>query len=399
MTPYETAFAGLFGAGYQAFSFWKARVALYAIIKAPDLKQDAEVILPGYTCVVVPNATRFAGARPVYADIASGQYNLSAGTAERLIRPQTQAVVVQHTYGIPAGLDALGSLADAHRMALIEDCAHVLPGSRYQGKLLGSFGTAAFFSFQWSKPYTTGLGGMVVTRDANLARKLKDIQASFREPPVGKTTQLQIQYRLYHYLFKPSLYWCARAALKASAQFGLFVGSSNATELTGQEPFDLRWRMSPFQQRLGLTQLKRIGNGAHHQQGLVKYYTDSLRQHGWPLERGIDSTTRLLRFPIRVANKVKLLEESRRANIELGSWFETPLHPLLLSQHSLVDYRLGSCPVAEFTAATAINLPLHNRVSQADAEKIVEFIVARAKPVATRASKRKVKSTRAPALS
>jgi len=86
----------------------------------------------------------------------------------------------------------------------------------------------------------------------------------------------------------------------------------------------------------------------------------------------------LVRFPLLVANKSDLLEEAQRAGIEIGSWFETPLHPLPLSDHHLVGYRRGSCPVAETTAASVVNLPLHERVTPAEAERVVQFIFARA---------------------
>src|SRR5215510_9813442 len=73
MRAYETCFTATFGTNYYAFCFWKARVALYALLRALDLQENDEVILPGYTCIVVSNAIRFAGAKPVYADIAPGR--------------------------------------------------------------------------------------------------------------------------------------------------------------------------------------------------------------------------------------------------------------------------------------------------------------------------------------
>lgn len=73
---YEAAFARLIAPDARAFAFWKGRVALYAILKALGIGPGDEVILPAFTCVVVPNAIRFTGAKPVYADIAPGGYNI-----------------------------------------------------------------------------------------------------------------------------------------------------------------------------------------------------------------------------------------------------------------------------------------------------------------------------------
>jgi len=380
--PYEANFAAVFGEGYQAFSFWKARIALYAILKALDLKNGDEVILPGYTCVVVPNAVQYAGATPIYADIALGDYNLDPASVQQCITPRTRAIIVQHTYGIPADMDALRALADQHQVYLIEDCAHVLLDSPPRGRLLGSASIAAFFSFQWSKPYTTGLGGMAVTHDKELARRLTAIHKTFCEPPVRHRIQLQIQYMLYRRFFGPRLYWFAQQLLHTLSQLGLFVGSSSTAELTGAMPTDIHWRMSSFQKAVGMPQIKAVGDNAERRQHLTRYYADVLQRHAWPVEESFNSKdVILLRYPLQVTEKRQVLEAARRSHIEIGSWFETPLHPLPLSDHPLIKYQPGSCPVAEQTAAHVINLPLHERISQPDAERIMRLVLSQASPM------------------
>jgi dTDP-4-amino-4,6-dideoxygalactose transaminase len=77
---------------------------------------------------------------------------------------------------------------------------------------------------------------------------------------------------------------------------------------------------------------------------------------------------------------MSILEEARRKQIELGTWFETPLHPLPLDQHRLIGYELGTCPTAESTAFGVINLPLHERVTSGEAERIVDFVISHAAP-------------------
>jgi dTDP-4-amino-4,6-dideoxygalactose transaminase len=376
MRAYEARFAAMFGEGFHAFAFWKGRIALYATLKALNLADDDEVVLPGYTCVVVPNAVRYARARPIYADIIPGGYNVDPASVEQRITSRTRALIVQHTYGIPANLSALSALARKHQLSVIEDCAHVLPGSRFQDQPLGAHGRAAFFSFQWSKPYTTGLGGMVVTQDQRLAERLGVVQQSFIDPPRRQMIQLRVQYALYRRLFRPTLYWLSRRSLHLLSTVGLLVGSSSAAELTGQIPADLRWRMSEFQKGLGLAHIQRLEDNAAHRHELTRYYSDALRRQGWPMLDGLGSEdVTLLRYPVRVTDKAALLEKARLARIELGTWFETPLHPLPLSAHHLAAYRAGSCPIAEATAASVVNLPLHDRVSWIEAERIVQFIL------------------------
>ena len=381
MQPYETRFAQIFGPGYYAFGFWKARVALYAILKSLDLKRDDEVILPGYTCVVVPNSVRYAGAKPVYADISAANYNVTPSSVEKRITSRTRVLIAQHTYGIPADMDSLRAIAEQRGLLLIEDCAHVLLGSTHHGKLLGSLSKAAFFSFQWSKPYTTGLGGMAVTRDPELAERLKQIQGEFQLPPRSKKLQLQFQYGLFRRFFRPKFYWWSQDSLHRLSNLGLFVGSSNVRELTGEKPADFSWKMASFQHRAGLQQLTKLQENSAHRENLTKYYLASLRRHDWPIDEHLGSNgVTLLRLPITVERKSSVLDEARRAGIEIGSWFETPLHPLPLVKHKGINYVVGSCPVAEFAARHVINLPLHGRVNHDDAEKVIRFVLSRTSP-------------------
>jgi dTDP-4-amino-4,6-dideoxygalactose transaminase len=381
MQPYEIRFAGLFGRDYYAFGFWKARVALYAILKSLDLKTEDEVILPGYTCVVVPNAVRYAGATPIYADIGVRDYNLDPASVTARITPRTRVMIVQHTYGIPADMRTLGLIADKHRLTVVEDCAHVLLGSSSCDNLLGAHGKASFFSFQWSKPYTTGLGGMVVTRNKQLAEKVSQIQSQCQNPPKTKKFQLQLQYELFRKFFKPKLYWRSQQILNRLSKLGFFVGSSNQTELTGEKPVDFGWKMSEFQHRTGLQQLSTLQDNSAHRKNLTKYYLAALRRHKWPIREDLGCNgVELLRLPIAVKRKSYVLDRARQAGIEIGSWFESPLHPLKLAEHRAIDYLLGSCPLAESAAEQVINLPLHERVSHDDAEKIVQFIISHASP-------------------
>jgi dTDP-4-amino-4,6-dideoxygalactose transaminase len=377
MHRYEQLFAAEFGSGQEAFSFWKGRAALYAILKAMRLKKGDEVILPGYTCVVVAGAIRHAGATPVYADIRATDYNIDPACVERLITRRTRAIIAQHTYGVPAQVETLAAMASAHRLALIEDCAHVLVGSRYRNQLLGSFGTAAFFSSQWSKPYTTGLGGMVVTGEPELQAALRSLQCEFRPPPVMKAVRLWMQYALYNRFFKPELFWSGQRYFRLLSRLGLFVGSSSSSELNGKEPADLAWKMAEFQRRAGVTRLESLDANASRRKRLTQYYLNVLNDAGCSLQtHGPIGEATLVRFPLLVANRNNMLQKSCAARVELGTWFETPLHPLPLGKHYRYGYDIGSCPVAEFVADRAINLPLHDRVTDIAAQRVVEFILS-----------------------
>jgi dTDP-4-amino-4,6-dideoxygalactose transaminase len=377
-TPYERAFARSLPGTAAAFAFWKGRVALAAILEALGIGPGDEVVVPGFTCVVVPNAVRFAGARVRYADVEPGSYNVDAGHVAELVGPRTKALLLQHTFGLPGPVDALLGLAERHGLRVVEDCAHAVGGT-HDGRPLGTLGDAAFFSSQWSKPYTTGLGGVAVTRDAALAQALARVQAGFRPPAFGARVRLFWQYQAYVRLFTPRLAWSAQRVLRSLSRTGLLVGSSGGAELRGTAPHDGRWRMGPAQQAQGARLVASIGDRASHAAHLAERYDASFRAAGWPVASRPPGTS-LLRYPLRVAAKDRLLDAARRGRVELGSWFESPLHPIPLRDHGRFGYREGECPHAERMARSVVNLPLHPRVSTAEADRIAAFVTHHADP-------------------
>jgi dTDP-4-amino-4,6-dideoxygalactose transaminase len=374
-SPYELRFAGLLGGGLEAVGFWKGRVALYAILRALGIGPGDEVILPGFTCVVVPNAIRLTGARPVFVDIEPDGFNADPRHAADAVSRRTRAVLLQHTFGIPAEVAPWLDFARANGLAAIEDCAHSLWGT-WDGRRLGTLGDAAFFSFQWSKPYTTGLGGMAVTARPDLAQRLRELQRDGADPPAAAQLKLAAQYAAYRRLFSPARYWRAQAALRALSRTGVLVGSSSQAELEGEPPADHEWRMSARQERWGLEAMPADAGPAP---ALAGFYRDRLLAAGWRAGVPAPDGAPLLRFPLRVAWKEALLARAREERIELGSWFESPLHPIPLAEHARFGYEPGQCPNAERAAREVVNLPLHRRVTRAEAERIVAFCIAHAR--------------------
>jgi len=168
---FERAFADRVGVA-DAVSASYGRVAFYYLLKALDLPLGGEVILPALTFWVVPEMVRVAGLTPVFADVDPYTFNLDPAALERAITERTVAVVPTHLYGLPCRMDAILALAARHRLKVIEDCAHAL-GARYQGHEAGTFGDAAFFSFQTLKPLNTYGGGMAVARDPEVLRRVR----------------------------------------------------------------------------------------------------------------------------------------------------------------------------------------------------------------------------------
>src|SRR6266478_6969649 len=140
----------------RAVTFWRGRVALYAILKALGIARGDRVVVPGYTCFAVPSAVCFAGAETVFADIEPPTFNVSLETITSALRAaggaSAKAIIIQHTYGIPAETARIVSWARERGIATIEDCAHVW-GSRYRDASdkwlpVGALADASFFSSQ-----------------------------------------------------------------------------------------------------------------------------------------------------------------------------------------------------------------------------------------------------------
>ncbi|MFO7790645.1 MAG: aminotransferase class I/II-fold pyridoxal phosphate-dependent enzyme, partial [Bacteroidales bacterium] len=127
------------------FFHYKGRVSLYAILKSMGIGEGDEVLIPAYTCVVVPNPIIYAGAKPVYVDIDPATYNINTDLLEEAITSKTKVIVCQNTYGLSSGVGHIIDIAKKHKLYTIEDCTHGF-GGHYHGKPNGTYCDASFFS-------------------------------------------------------------------------------------------------------------------------------------------------------------------------------------------------------------------------------------------------------------
>lgn len=371
---YEERFSGWLGAG-EAFSFWKGRVALYAILKALGVGEGDEVILPGYTCVMDVNPIKYLGAKPVYVDIEPETFNINTDLLPEKITDRTRVIIAQHTYGYPCDMDAILDIAVRRNVAVIEDCCLAL-GSEYKGKMLGTFGRAAYFSMQWNKPYTTGLGGMAITNDAGLAEKIQTLCRDSMSSPTGREViMLTAQLAVYRMFIYPGTTALAQSIFRYLTKKGAVVGSSSTSEFTPTMADDFFKGLSSVQARSGLRQLEKLQRNIEHRRKRAQLYDELLAEKGWTprqYDRAVMNPV-MVRYPVRIREKAEALQRAAGAGIELGSWFESPLHPAE-TPLQVYDYETGLCPQAEAASRQVVNLPLHPRVSEATVRRTIEFI-------------------------
>lgn len=368
---------GLNYKGYnEKFFFFKGRVALYAILKAIGIKENDEVLLPGFTCVVVPNAIVYLGAKPVYVDINPRTYNIDTTRIEEKITEKTKVIIAQHTFGIPAEMDKIMDIAKKYNLYVIEDSCHSI-GSKYKGKEVGTFGDATFFSSQWSKPITTGLGGWAIVNNPKLKEKMEKIYSELEKPSLKEVLIIRLQYFLHEKFLTPSVFWLAQSIYRKFYEGGLITGSSSPEEFVGRIPKGYLKRMSVWQENLLKEKFKKIDFVIKHRKWIASLYEEKLRSIGVePLSLPKDYEVVFLRYPLLIRNKRETLRLAQKEKIELGDWFVSPVHPIL-NDWEKVGYQKGECPVAENICDKVINLPTHPKINEKEVERIIKFLQKR----------------------
>jgi dTDP-4-amino-4,6-dideoxygalactose transaminase len=189
---FEKEFAAWAGTDH-AIALANGTLALDVALKALGVCVGDDVIVTPRTFLASASSVVTAGANPVFADVDLNSQNITAETIEKVLTPNTKAVVVVHLAGMPADMDPIMALAEKHGFAVIEDCAQA-HGARYKGRAVGSIGHIGAWSFCQDKIMTTGgEGGMVTTNDKTLWSRMwsyKDHGKSFeavyeREHPPG----------------------------------------------------------------------------------------------------------------------------------------------------------------------------------------------------------------------
>jgi len=166
---------------------------LHLALLALAIGPGDEVIVPSFAFVAVANAVLQVGATPVFAEIDPATLNLAPAAVEQAITTRTRAILVVHTFGIPAEMAELQWLATRHGIALIEDACEAI-GAEFHGRPVGSFGDAAVFGFYPNKQITTGEGGAVLTRRSDLAALLRSLRNQGRSSELDWLDHARIGY-------------------------------------------------------------------------------------------------------------------------------------------------------------------------------------------------------------
>jgi perosamine synthetase len=317
--------------------------ALHLALLAVAVRPGDLVLVTAYSWLATANVIELCGAQPVFLDITPDTFNLDPNRLEDALKRlmtnaetarRVRAVLPVHAFGQPADLPAILDLAARQTVPVIEDAACAL-GATLHGRQMGAWGTMGCFSFHPRKAITTGEGGIVTTRDAALASRLRALRNHGLDPEA------------------------------ASPDF-ILPG--------------LNYRLTEFQAALGQTQLAKLERLLAARRRLAGQYDALL--HGTPLRRPLSLPgsrpayqSYVVLLPAEVApRRAEIIRALKERGIEttIGTWHM----PRTNYFRSRYGYREGDFPVTDAVFARSLTLPLYERLSQEEQARVVQSLTA-----------------------
>lgn len=365
---YEHRFSKLIGEG-QGVSFASGRMAFYSLLKALHIGFGDEVILPGFTCSVMPNAIWRVGASPVFADINRDNFGSDPIQIERKITEKTKLIVVQHSFGIPCNVHDIVGLGKRYGISIVEDCAIALDSS-ISGIKVGNWGNAAIFSTDHSKPLNTLIGGFLYTKDRILYEKIRDDCKIL--PHLDKAHQKRLfqQFMFERKYFRPDRYpfsVIARGATKAlkknriTQKQSVFLDADYVRQPSSDACYPYPAKFPPFLAQLGLYELARWENEKKNRIALLHGYLKAARHSvlGQHLPQAY-ADPKLEIVPLRFVfehPQAEMLMKKMDKYIDISwTWFRKPIIGCPDGPESL-GYVSGSCQTGEAVGEKIINWP------------------------------------------
>jgi dTDP-4-amino-4,6-dideoxygalactose transaminase len=321
-----------------------ATAGLQLALLALDLKPGDEVITTPLTFAATLNMIVQAGAKPVLVDIDPHTLNMDLNLLEDAITEKTRVIMPVHFAGLPVNLDQLYEIADRHGLRVIEDAAHAI-GTEFNGKRIGAVGDIQVFSFHPNKNITTGEGGCVATRDADLAKKVGLLR--------------------FH---------------------GMDREAWNRYGKSGQQDYEIvlpgfKYNMMDLQAAIGLHQLRELNDFILRREALANRYQEALADWTqWTLPEAPDYPHRhawhLYTPRINVAeagmDRDEFMLKMKERNIGTGLHYRAVhLYPYYRDQFGFKD---GDFPHAENAAERIVSLPLFPLMTDAEHDRVVDVM-------------------------
>lgn len=339
------------------YLFAKGRVALYAILKAIGIEDGDEVLVQGYTCVVVVNAILYVGAKPVFVDIDPVSYCASLEKYRLGVTDKTKVIICQNTYGLSHDVDLIANFARDKGIVTIEDCTHGF-GGRYNGRDNGTVCDFAFYSTQWNKPFSTGLGGFGIAKSMEHKIAMEKAHSECKEPKFVQALQLWVLLQLRNRLVGNKGFNVFRDLYRFLSKKGLVIGSSTREELDEVEmPKNYLNSFPGLLSRAGALELDRLDevlverwkNGLWYSGYLANLKKNRVAEH-------FNENHSFLTYPLLVHDRVAFTKNAVKLGVPIGDWFVSPIHPIV-DGFDKWGIKFGELQIANWCASRVVNLP------------------------------------------
>lgn len=350
------------------------RVALHDVLKVYGVSEGDEVIIQAFTCISVPAAVMWTKATPVFADIQENSYNLNPTNIVDKITANTKAIIIQHTFGMPADVDQIISVAKQHDLIVIEDCAHAL-GATYKERRVGTLADAAILSFGRDKTLSSVFGGAVVSQDQKIIDSVKKMQSARQYPSFFWVVQ-QLLHPILFSLIVPTYFRASlgKFLLVLFQKTHLLSRAVSKVEKKSERPPFIEYKYSPALAYLLERQLQKLDRFTKRRQFIAEQYYSKLDKQKYDLPRP-QAGSNWLRFPVMLksSSPKAILDKAKSKNILLGDWYNKPVTPCEISLPEL-NYKPGTAPVAERLSKQTINLPTYPLLTDDQVEEVISFM-------------------------
>jgi perosamine synthetase len=352
---FEKAFARKFECAHGVM-FSHGRSGLYALFKIWGL-EDAEVVVPAYTCVVVPHAVVVSGNVPVFVDCAQDSFNMDLEAMKNAITANTRVVIPTHLFGYSMDVKAVDAIINEaqtkyeHEIFTVQDCAHSF-GARSGGELVTKYGDAALIGLNISKTITSVFGGMIITNNKKMADELRSFRdRNFKKRGIEKTIKRFLYLLSTYATFNLYVYYWVNK-LERHGLLDHFVKYYEESEIG----FPSDWDEMPteLEARVGLANLQKYDEIIRRRRDNAQRYLSGIKARiGMKLPSNDEGAT-FSHFVVLVESRDRWLRECLKRGIQLGWLIEYNIPEM----KAYGEHRPEEFPVAASYARTTINLPV-----------------------------------------
>jgi dTDP-4-amino-4,6-dideoxygalactose transaminase len=341
---FEADFAAYLGGNLEAVSVNSATAGLHLALEACGITEGDEVITTPYTFTATAEVIRYLGAHPVFVDIDPITFNIDPKKIEEKITSKTKAIMPVHFAGLSCVMKPILEIAKKYNLKVIEDAAHSLP-TRYQDKLIGTLESdITVFSFYATKTITTGEGGMIVTKNPELAQRCRTMRLH------GINRDAFDRYTSS----KPSWYYEVVAP-------------------------GFKYNLTDIASAIGIHQLKKADRFQKKRQDMSQKYMDAFK--GLPLIMPPMASEGDLHawhlFVIRLDEKLSITRDDFiQKLIDQGIGCSVHFIPLHLQPYWRDTYKLrdSDFPHALKNYSRAVSLPIYTKMTEADQDRVIAVV-------------------------